>query len=120
MRYETTVQEANGEYFIELNREAMKMAGFAINDELKWVDRLDGSYMIMKKDMPGYVLTTEMTNPANGRFVHVFRSLNKDMSVVDMYEGDTLVHSRAITGHTEGYSEDCAENWVMEYGEFKR
>ena len=33
--------------------------------------------------------------------------------IVDMFEGDFLVDSRMIEGHTQQYAEDCAENWVL-------
>lgn len=32
---------------------------------------------------------------------------------VELWESDTLKRTQTITGHTEQYADDCAENWVI-------
>lgn len=111
----------NGENFIELNDEIVQETGFKVGDKIKWVDNLDGSFTIMNADMrQNYFLSTEMFNPAHNRTAKIFTS-NEDVHyIIDMYEGEELVHSRKIVGHNECFAEDCIENWVMGYGEFKK
>lgn len=36
-----------------------------------------------------------------------------DGYLVNMYEGEQLKEARTITGHTEDYAEEAAENWVI-------
>lgn len=41
-------------------------------------------------------------------------SIEPDKSfTVCMIEDGAVVENRNITGHSEQYSEDCAENWVL-------
>ena len=122
-RWIAEVKESDdGEYcYIEFTDEMLAESGLEVGDVLKWVDNLDGSYTIMKSDMSkqtDYVLTTEMSNPQTDRSVMVYRSLVEDNFIIDMYEKCELVHSRKISNRTENYTEDCAENWIMKYGEF--
>jgi hypothetical protein len=37
----------------------------------------------------------------------------KDGFVVLMLEDKTIYEERTITGHSEVYAENCAENWVL-------
>ncbi len=41
-------QAPDGEYFIQLNDEILEESGFAIGDEIQWVDQGDGSWMLKK------------------------------------------------------------------------
>jgi len=51
---------------------------------------------------------------------HIFRGNKRIAKVykasegyeVDLYENDVLLKSLIIHEHSEGYAEDCAENWV--------
>lgn len=43
-------QDADGEFFIQLTDEMLDKSGFAIGDELDWLDNKDGSFTIMKKN----------------------------------------------------------------------
>jgi hypothetical protein len=120
-RWTLDVQELpDGDKFIQLNEEILEASGFKEGDNLKWVDNLDGSFTVMNAEMNGYILMSEFNNPETNRRVAVYQFIDNDDRVVDMYEGEELVHSRKISGHTEEYSEDCAENWVMCYGEFAK
>ena len=47
----------------------------------------------------------------DNRSAKVFR--NDYGFFVEMYSGKKLVESRPLYNHSERYSEDCAENWVM-------
>ena len=40
--------------------------------------------------------------------------------MVEMWENNQLKESRVITGHNLQYVEDCAENFIRKYGEFKQ
>lgn len=104
--------------YIELNEEILNMSGFKIGDKLKWIDNLDGSYTVMHVDMKDYSLLTEFMSVETKRYAMVFRANRENKYVVDMYENNTLVKSKMISEHTEQYSKDCAENWIMAYGEF--
>jgi hypothetical protein len=42
-------QAEDGEYFIQLTDEMLEKSGFAIGDELDWLDNKDGSFTLMKK-----------------------------------------------------------------------
>lgn len=43
------VQEApDGDLYIELNDEILKESGFAVGDDVEWIDRGDGSWMLKK------------------------------------------------------------------------
>jgi len=108
------------DYYIELNEEILNMSGFKIGDKLKWIDNLDGSYTVMHVDMKDYSLLTEFMSVETKRYAMVFRANREDKYVVDMYENNTLVKSRMIAERTEQYSKDCAENWIMAYGEFAK
>ena len=37
----------------------------------------------------------------------------KDGYLILMLEDKTICEERTITGHSEGYAENCAENWVL-------
>ena len=121
-RWVLDVKEAeDGDKFIELNDEILAESGFRIGDKLKWVDNMDGSFTIMNADkMAGYSLTSEFSNPKTNRSVLIYKSETDIDRVIDMYENNSLIHSRKITGYTSEYTEDCAENWVMCYGEFSK
>ena len=41
-------QAPDGEYFIQLSDEILEESGFAIGDEVKWIDQGDGSWMLKK------------------------------------------------------------------------
>lgn len=41
-------QAPDGEYFIQLNDEILEESGFAIGDEVEWIDQGDGSWMLKK------------------------------------------------------------------------
>jgi len=116
----TVNENGSGECFIELNDEILEASGFKEGDDIKWVDNLDGSYTIMHMHMKGYDLVNEVANAENSRHAMVY--INKTLKdyVVDMYENDELIHSRKLTNHTNEYANDCVENWVMCYGEFKK
>ena len=51
---------------------------------------------------------------------HIFRGRNRVAKVyntesgfeVELYENDKLIETRELYKHSEGYAEDCAENWV--------
>jgi hypothetical protein len=108
------------DHYIQLNEEILNMSGFKIGDKLKWIDNLDGSYTVMHVDMKDYSLLTEFMSVETKRYAMVFRANREDKYVVDMYENNTLVKSRMIAERTEQYSKDCAENWIMAYGEFAK
>ena len=48
-----------------------------------------------------------------------FCGMTKKMYYVDM-QMDGRSELRGMTIHSERYAEDCAENFVMGYGEFRR
>ena len=111
--------EKTGDHFIELNDEILNGSGFKVGDTLKWVDNLDGSYTIMKTSMDDYVLMTKFIDNDTGRSAVVSKSTKDNTYIVDMFKNDELIHSRKLMNFTEDYAADCAENWVMYYGEFK-
>ena len=115
----TVNENCSGECFIELNDEILEASGFKEGDKLKWVDNLDGSYTIMHTHMEGYDLISEFMNAQSNRHAMVYRSKTLKEKIIDMYESDELIHSRKLVDVTEDYANDCVENWVMCYGEFK-
>ena len=42
----------------------------------------------------------------------VFRNQDESYTVV-MIQDEAIVEERVLTGHSEQYAEDCAENWVI-------
>lgn len=63
------VQEApDGELFIELNDDILAESDFKIGDELEWVDRKDGSWMLKKKQELEWVLV-ECTHTFRMRYM---------------------------------------------------
>ena len=42
----------------------------------------------------------------------VFKEANGSYTVV-MIQDSAIIEERNITGHSEQYAEDCAENWVL-------
>jgi len=112
-------ENGDGECFIELTDEILEASGFKEGDELKWVDNMDGSYTIMHTHMEGYELASEFMNAQTNRHAMVYKSKTSKDQIVDMYKNDELIHSRKLVDVTEDYANDCVENWVMCYGEFK-
>lgn len=112
-------ENLEGDPYIELNEEILELSGFKEGDNIKFVDNLDGSMTLMHADMREYKVVSKFENPKLNRKAVVYFSLNRSDHVIDMYEKDALVHSRKITNHRLSYSEDCAENWIYAYGEFK-
>jgi hypothetical protein len=62
------------------------------------------------------MIVTTMFSDDGRREAHVVRE--KDVLSVDMFERDKqerlkLIHTVDVTGHSEYYAEDTAENWVI-------
>ena len=57
-------ENEDGDKFIELNDEILSETGFKIGDNLKWIDRGDGSWSLKKKEEKTWVLVEA---------VHTFR-----------------------------------------------
>lgn len=51
------------------------------------------------------------THKHAGRKAHVIRE--GDKYVVIMIQDTAVIEEREITGHTQQYAEDTAENWVL-------
>jgi hypothetical protein len=51
------------------------------------------------------------THKHAGRKAHVIKE--HDKYVVIMIQDAAIVEEREITGHTQQYAEDAAENWVL-------
>lgn len=117
---EVKYDEKTGDSFIEFDDEFIKLSGLKEGDVVKWVDNLDGSFTLLKTTMEGYITTDEYSNPEMNRKAVIFVAKDKSDHIIDMYENETLVHSRKIQNHRYSYVEDCAENWVFAYGEFKK
>lgn len=49
-------QAPDGEYFIQMTDEMLEGSGFAIGDELDWIDNKDGSFTLTKKKDTVWVL----------------------------------------------------------------
>jgi len=59
-------------------------------------------------------LSTFYSDPHKGIDRQATVSVSGDSDyIVDMYYERDLIHSEVIKGHSLGYAEDCAENWVL-------
>ena len=67
------------------------------------------------KELSTYLGSDEYSD----RIAKVLWDINRKEYFVDMYK-EGFSELRGMTIHNESYAEDCAENFVMGYGEFGR
>jgi bifunctional DNA-binding transcriptional regulator/antitoxin component of YhaV-PrlF toxin-antitoxin module len=107
---------------ISLPKKVVKLLRVKPNDQIKFVDNMDGSLMLMSDFLmeDGYVEISKLESGDMKRYARLYICKSKDHYIVDMYENSRLTYSRKISGtHTQNYVEDCAENWILKCGEFK-
>lgn len=110
----------DGEAYIELNKEILEASGFKEGDSIKWVDNLDGSYTLIRFDMPEYTFVDRYENINLFRSAGIYKHNDNDEYIVDMWSGGNISMSRKISSVTLQYVEDCAENWICAQGEFAK
>jgi hypothetical protein len=113
-------EHSDGDKYIELNQEILELSGFKEGDKLLWVDNLDSSFTILQydniKDL--YTLTCEMSIDNRSILLYIAND-NPDVYLLIMYEANDIANARMFKYNTLNYVNDCAENWLHRYGEFK-
>jgi hypothetical protein len=113
-------EHSDGDKYIELNQEILELSGFKEGDKLLWVDNLDSSFTILQYDniKDSYTLTCEMSIDNRSILLYIAND-NPDVYLLIMYEANDIASARMFKDKTSNYVNDCAENWLHRYGEFK-
>jgi hypothetical protein len=113
-------EHSDGDKYIELNQEILELSGFKEGDKLLWVDNLDSSFTILQYDniKDSYTLTCEMSIDNRSILLYIAND-NPDVYLLIMYEANDIANARMFKDNTLNYVNDCAENWLHKYGEFK-
>jgi hypothetical protein len=101
-------QAPDGEYFIQLNDEILEESGFAIGDEIEWIDQGDGSWMLKKVEPKKVWVMVEAVSQFRMRYMVEVAATNPEwaMDTVVMNEakefsqehlGETIVSHRVMT-----------------------
>jgi hypothetical protein len=101
-------QAPDGEYFIQLSDDMLEESGFAIGDEIEWIDQGDGSWMLKKVEPKKVWVMVEAVSQFRMRYMVEVPATNPEwaMDTVVMNEakefsqehlGETIVSHRVMT-----------------------
>lgn len=110
------VKEApNGDKFIELNDEILAETGWKEGDNIRWIDRGDGSFAMEKiMDEENELVLVEAISIFRMRYVVEVPKGNKEWAL------DTVTMNEAKEFSQEHISEDIVSHRIINTDEFKR